>query len=250
MNYLEKMMTDIELLSAEGIRQCFENGIDPNGNYKGQSLFNLLVSGYARSHRFKECVRRFVEYGLDIQEPVLTAVLMDDAGLLKPLLNKDPRLAKDKTYTLKCAFTPLYKVTLLHICAEFNHLHCAQALIENGADINAIAGTDEYGFGGQTPLFHTVNQNDALGMDVFQLLVDHAADLSVTIRGVIWGGGYEWETFIPSVDPISYAMMGLLPQFQRKEQKIYETVAVLMKARFGTVYFPQNVPNRYLHANH
>ena len=70
--------------------------------------------------------------------------------------------------------------------------------------------------------------------------------MNITVKGLIWGKGYEWETFIPSVNPISYAMMGLLRQFQRTERHIYEVVSLLLKAKYGTTYFPNNVPNKYL----
>src|SRR5690606_3742587 len=109
------------------------------------------------------------------------------------------------------AFTPLYQATLLHICAEFNHVACAEVLVKRGADINAIAGSDEFGFGGQTPIFHTVNQNTNFGDEMMQFLLQRKADLQHTVRGLVWGKGYEWETLIPAVNPISYAMMGLLP---------------------------------------
>lgn len=79
-----------------------------------------------------------------------------------------------------------------------------------------------------------------------KFLISQNADLTLTIQGVIWGKSYEWETFIPSVNPISYAMMGLLRQFQRTEQQIYEVVSLLLKAKYGKDYFPTNVPNRYL----
>ncbi|MCH5688603.1 hypothetical protein LWM68_32735 [Niabella sp. W65] len=65
------------------------------------------------------------------------------------------------------------------------------------------------------------------------------ADLSVTVKGLVWGKGYKWETFIPSVNPISYAMMGLLPQFQRTEVQIYETINILLKAHYDISYLPQ-----------
>jgi hypothetical protein len=70
--------------------------------------------------------------------------------------------------------------------------------------------------------------------------------LDITIKGLIWGKGYEWETFIPSVNPISYAMMGLLRQFQRIEKQIYEVVSLLLKSKYGIDYFPPNIPNKYL----
>ena len=81
-----------------------------------------------------------------------------------------------------------------------------------------------------------------------KFLVSQSADLKITVKGLIWDKGYEWETFIPSVNPISYAMMGLLRQFQRPEQQIYEVVSTLLKANYGIDYFPTNVPNRYLNS--
>ena len=83
-------------------------------------------------------------------------------------------------------------------------------------------------------------------LNVMKYLIEQKADLSITIKGLIWGKGYEWETFIPSVNPISYAMMGLLRQFQRTENDIYEVVRILLKAQSGTDYFPANIPNKYL----
>jgi hypothetical protein len=67
------------------------------------------------------------------------------------------------------------------------------------------------------------------------------------VDGLIWGKGYEWETLIPAVNPISYAMMGLLRQFQRTEKDIYEVIQILMKAAYGIDYEPINIPNKYLH---
>jgi hypothetical protein len=84
-------------------------------------------------------------------------------------------------------------------------------------------------------------------MDYLQrLIVSESADLSVTIKGLIWGRGYDWETFIPAVNPISYSMMGLLPQFQRNETQIYEVVQNLFEKKYGFKYMPKNLPNKYL----
>lgn len=55
---------------------------------------------------------------------------------------------------------------------------------------------------------------------MMKYLIPQSADLTVTIKGLIWGKNYQWETFITAVTPISYAMMGLLPQFQRSEHQI------------------------------
>ncbi|WP_255485143.1 hypothetical protein HDF18_24175 [Mucilaginibacter sp. X5P1] len=105
---------------------------------------------------------------------------------------------------------------------------------------------DEYGFGGHTPIFHTVNQNNNNSAKVLDLLLENGADLSVTVKGLIWGKGYEWETFIPAVNPISYAIMGLLPQIHRKEETVAEIVSLLIKHAYGINYRMPNIPNAYL----
>jgi hypothetical protein len=112
--------------------------------------------------------------------------------------------------------------------------------------VNAAAGFDEFRFGGQTPIFHTVNQNNNASAEMMELLLEKNADLKITLLGLIWGKSYEWETLIPSVNPISYAMMGLLPQMHRNEQTISKTVSLLLKRAYGIVYTSPNVPNKYL----
>jgi hypothetical protein len=245
MEYLKKIIIAFELHSVEEIRQCFENGVDPNQLVNGKPLIYELINMYTRGPAFKKCVKVFVDYGLQFEDKLLLSVLLDDAAQLDAQLTTTTG-ALQKTYTLNGTFTPLLEVSLLHLCAEYNHLACAEVLVRHGADVNAKAGFDSHGFGGQTPIFHTVNQDANKCVDMLQFLLAHKADLTLTVKGLIWGKGYEWETFIPSVNPISYAMMGLLRQFQRTEQQIYEVVSLLLKARYGTDYYPSNVPNAYL----
>ncbi len=245
MDYLQKIITAFELHSVEGIREAFENGIHPNDNINGRPLINELINMYTRGPLFKTCIKVFTEYGLEFPDKILLAVLLDDAVLLNAQLS-DNKEALQKKYSFDCTFTPLYEVSLLHICAEYNHLSCAKILVQHGADIDAKAGLDENGFGGHPPVFHTVNQNENKCMDVMKYLIDQQADLALTVKGLVWGKGYEWETFIPAVNPISYAMMGLLRQFQRSEQQIYEVVSLLLKASYGIEYHPSNIPNKYL----
>ena len=81
---------------------------------------------------------------------------------------------------------------------------------------------------------------------MLNLLLSKSADLKHTVVGLIWGKDYEWETLIPSMNPISYAMMGLLPQMHRNEIEISKIVSLLLKAAYGTDYTSLNVPNKYL----
>lgn len=239
--------TQIELHAVEGIRQCFENGIDPNQFFQGKPLFEQLTSEYTRSPRFSNCVKAFVDFGLQFKDQALLAVLLNDSERLETLIEHDLNLVH-QTYTLRCAYTPLENATLMHFCAEFNHVSCAQVLYKYKADLNALAGTDEYGFGGQTPVFHTVNQNGNQSLEMMQFLLSKNISLDITVKGIVWGKGYSWETLIPSVNPISYAMMGVLPQMHRSEVDTNETVRLLMLAKYDIRYPVRNIPNKYLHS--
>jgi len=245
MDYLKKIITAFELHSVEEIKQCFENGVNPNQVIKGKPLIYELINMYTRGPSFKKCVKTFVDYGLDFDDKALLSVLLDDSDQLDIQLTSHKDVLLNK-YSFDCAFTPLYEVSLLHVCAEYNHLACAEILVKHGADINSKAGLDDNGFGGHTPIFHTVNQDANKCVDLLNFLLSKNADLTLTVTGLVWGKGYEWETFIPSVNPISYAMMGLLRQFQRTEKQIYEVVSLLLKAEYGIEYHPTNIPNKYL----
>ena len=245
MQKLNELVGHIELHSPEGIIECFSAGVSPNDYFRDTPLIYELTSEYTRSPRFKDCVKAFVDYGLKFDDSVLLSVLLNDTKQLDIHLRDKPD-AVSKRYSLRCAYTPLHEVTLLHICAEFNHLACAEALLRHGADMNAIAGIDEHGFGGQTAIFHTVNQNNNQSADMLHFLLSKQAELRITVPGLIWGKGYEWETLIPAVNPISYAMMGLLPQMHRDEKTISGVVTALLKYAFDISYFPGNIPNAYL----
>ncbi len=245
MDFHQKILTDIEIHSPGGIKECFENGVNPNDRYNDKPLVYELTSQYLRSPGFSECIKVFVDYGLDFDDQVLLAVLLNDADALERQIKHQP-VSIFSLYTLKSAFTPLNKASLLHICAEYNHLDCARILVKQGLNVNGKAGLDKKGFGGQTPVFHTVNQHNNNSLDMLKFLISEDADPHLTVMGLIWGKGYAWETFIPAVNPISYAIMGLLRQFQRKESDIYENVKILMNAGYGVDFLPANIPNKYL----
>jgi hypothetical protein len=245
MKALDDLIGEIELHSVAGIKKCFADGVHPNDHFNGQPLIYELTSEYTRSPRFKDCVRVFVDQGLQFDDKILLSVLLDDATSLSAHLKNSPDIVSN-AYTIRCAYTPLYKATLLHICAEFNHVACAEVLVSHGADVNAKAGVGEHGFGGQTPIFHTVNQNTNQSAEMMNFLLSRSADLNITIKGLIWGESYPWETLIPSVNPISYAMMGLLPQMHRDEKTISTIVSTLLKHAYGIDYTPGNIPNAYL----
>lgn len=121
MDHLNEIITQIELHSVESIKECFANGVNPNTIVKGEPLLHELTSEYTRSPNFKHCVKQFVDHGLQYDDKPLLSVLLDDAVTLDKYLRDDPALIAKK-YSLRAAYTPLHQVSLLHICAEFNHV--------------------------------------------------------------------------------------------------------------------------------
>jgi hypothetical protein len=236
-----------EVHSVEGIKKYFAEGGSPNDPLPdGMPVFKMMIEMYTRTPRFKDCIKAFIDAGLVFDDRALLAVFLDDARALETIVNIDQSIITKKYSQYNNTYTPLTGGTLMHFCAEYNSVACAKVLVKYGADINGKAAYDEHGFGGHTPIFHTVNQNMNNSADMLHFLLDQKADLLITVKGLIWGRGYEWETFIPSVNPLSYAMVGLLPMMHRKQQTVAEVVSLLVKHAYGIDYTPPNVPNAYL----
>jgi hypothetical protein len=81
---------------------------------------------------------------------------------------------------------------------------------------------------------------------MLHLLLKKGTDLSFTLKGSIWGKGYELETFVPAVNPLSYMVMGLLPQMHRDHLQIAENISLLIQYAYGTKFKLPNVPKEYL----
>ena len=238
----------IEIHSVEGIKEYFDNGGDPNEVIDGIPLFTTMVEMYLRSPVFKECIKLFIDQGLVFEDKALLAVLSDDAEILKEELGKNKNIVNKRYSIFNNTFTSLENSTLLHYCAEYNHPECAKVLVAHGADVNAQAGLDGNGFGGHTPIFHAVAQHNNNSIDMLHFLLENGADPLHSIKGLIWGKGYEWETFIPALNPLSYAMMGLLPQIHRDPEMIAGNISMLLKYAYGIDYELPNVPNVYLNS--
>jgi len=183
-------MHAIEVHSPEGIRQYFQEGGDPNEVHEGVSLFTNMVEMYTRTPRFQDCVNEFVRAGLQYDNQALLSVFMDNPEKLKELLQQEPNLISASYSLYNNTYTPLTGASLLHFCAEYNSIECARILVNSGANVNAPAALDEYGFRGHTPVFHTVNQNSNNSLKVLNFLLENSADLNITVKGIIWGKGY------------------------------------------------------------
>jgi len=137
-------MCDSDLLEAleehspEGIRKALADGVSTLALIKGREPINHLVEAYFRSTRFADCLQIMLNAGAVIGDPLLEAVLLDDAPKLRDLLTEKPQRRHQKLDLLG-AFTCCRGVTALHLCAEFNCVDSVRVLVENGADANAPA---------------------------------------------------------------------------------------------------------------
>lgn len=230
---------------AVEIRAVLNAGQSPTDLIQGKTPIAHLIEMYLRSANFAACLQVMLDAGATIDDPVLEALLKDDVNALRRLM-KAPGFRLERKFHLDCTFTLLQGVTALHICAEYNSLKCAKALLAAGANVNARAARDVDGFGGHTPIFHTVNSHCNYARPMMELLARAGARLDVRLKGLAWGRGFEWETVLFDVTLLSYTQCGLHKQFQRSEADIYSNLAYLYRKLHGAKAPIRNVPNRYL----
>jgi ankyrin repeat protein len=240
----ESLLIAFELHSPEQIARALDGGADAAAPIRRKPPIEWLLEMYTRSDRFPACVRLLLERGATLPDAALAPVLLNDSDGITEAVRSDAALLSRRT-SMACAFTPLDGATPLHVAAEYGHLDAARALLELGADPNARAAFDEDGLNAQTPLFHTVSSHDNRSAPIMRLLLASGARSDVALRGLTWGRGFEWETTLFDVTPVSYAQFGLLPQIHRNETEIADNVRALLESA-GRMARIRNVPNRYL----
>ena len=245
MTHHAQLLGAFESHDPDAVRDAIAAGASATEPVDGKLPIVALAEMYTRSARFADCLRALLDAGASFGDSLLEALLLDDDGGLRALLARTPA-ERDRRFQLACAYTSLAGATPLHVCAEYNRTRCARVLLDAGHPVDARADTDRQGFGGQTPLFHTVNSNRNYCRPIMELLVDEGASLDVRLRGLVWGKGFDWETTIVDVTPLSYAQCGLYSQFHRREEDVFANIALLFERRFGVGPSIQNVPNRYL----
>jgi hypothetical protein len=239
------LLLGLETHSTEKIQAAVAAGVDVNSLIGGKMPLMWLIEMYLRSPKFSDCVRCLTQAGARWSDSGLLAVLLDDGELLGSELRTNPSLIHHQV-NIRCAFTPLLGASLLHVAAEFGLVRAAAALLEAGADVEAKAAVDDYGFNGHTPIFHTVCQRANHCQPVLRLLLNCGAKTDIRLAGITWGKSFEWATTIFDATPLSYAQAGLLPQFGRDERDLYENIKLLAHAAGRVLPDELNVPNEYL----
>lgn len=230
-----------ETLNSRGFGFLDDAGV-PLTDAKGDRLAPLamVLETYSRSPAGKHAIlKRFRARGYRWADTPVMAFHCGDLDQLRIHLQSDPllyyrRYGYRDVYPpeLGCADdlrsglhgTPIDGTTLLHLSIDFDEREIFDWLLEQGADVNAASTIDEEGFGGHTPLYHTVlRQRDAY---MARRLLDHGADVHVRVnlrKYLDWREEPGWY-IARNVTPLEWAI-----QFPEKDWVNPEAVGILEK---------------------
>lgn len=160
-----------ETLASRALKWLLDHGADPRAAaHDYGSPLAMLLGTYSRNAKGKyACLGVLADAGFELPDTPAMAFHRGRMDLLEAHLERDPSLLGHR-FEPREIFppelgigqgeglhgTPVGGSTLLHLAIEYDDLDVARWLIERGADVNAKAALDADGFGGHTPLFHTV----------------------------------------------------------------------------------------------
>ena len=237
-----------ETLAPRALKWLLDHGADPHAASRDYgSPLSMLVCTYSRNTKGKHaCLEVFADAGFDLPDTPAMAFHRGRIDLLEAHLDRlpsllDQRFEESEIFPAELGIkpgdglhvTPVQGGTLLHMAIEYDDIEIAQWLIERGADVNATAMLDADGFGGHTPLFHTVVTLAAPDDAKARLLLERGANPTAraTIRKQLRDmGDLEKELMreFHDVTPIGYAS-----QFQEPAWVNDPAIAAIME-RGGT----------------
>jgi ankyrin repeat protein len=225
--YFPIIFAPCETVEPAPTKWLLEHGANPNcakpgRKYPGTAL-DYVIGTYGRSHQLSACIEVLLDAGgvTRYNAPPVLDLLRGRLDQLAEKIDADPALVHCQFPELDFGATgrrllSLRGATLLHVAAEYGNMEAAKLLLERGADVNARAGVDDSGLGGQTPIFHAVTQFGDWGLPVALLLLERGADLSLRVK---LPGHYEQPGEVVECNPLGYAV-----RFPGEENK---TIAML-----------------------
>jgi hypothetical protein len=160
-----------ETLAPRALKWLLDHGADPHvASREYGSQLTMLIGTYMRNAKGRNaCLEVLAEAGFGLPDTPAMALHRGRIDLLEAHLDRDPSLLEHRfeageIFPPELGIspgeglhgTPVAGGTLLHLAVEYDDLDVARWLIHRGADVNAKAAPDADGFGGHTPLFHTV----------------------------------------------------------------------------------------------
>jgi len=168
------VMGSCETLEASGFDFLADLGA-PLTNDRGDRLapLALVLGTYSRNPAGKHAILdSLARHGYELPDTPMMAFHRGSVAGLEAHLRRDPSLLA-RRFTLReiyppelgCSdeegrsgmhWTPIDGTTLLHLAIDFMEREVFEWLLARGADVDARAAVDAEGFGGHSPLFHTV----------------------------------------------------------------------------------------------
>ena len=207
------VMGPCETLNVAGLRFLAELNA-PFTNVDGNRLapLALLLETYARNPAGKHAILEiFAARDYELPDTPMMALHRGDLSQLEKHLRREPQLL-ERRFTLReiypaecgCAnygqsglhWTPIDRATLLHIAIDFREREIFDWLLAHGADVNACATVDRDGFGGHTPLFHTVVAGPWHETTMTRALLERGArkDIRASLRKFLdWIANPDWH---------------------------------------------------------
>jgi ankyrin repeat protein len=237
-----------EALAPRALKWLLDHGADPHvaADEYGSPLENIVCT-YSRNAKARNaCLEVLAEAGFELPDTPAMALHRGRLDLLQAHLDHDPSLLERRFQSSEIFppelgiksdeglhVTPVAGTTLLHLAIEYDDLDVARWLLDRDADPNAPAAPDADGFGGHTPLFHTVVTLAVPDDSKARLLLDRGANPNAraTIRKQLRHmGDREKEQLreFQDVTPIAYAR-----QFQEPRWVNAPALAVIAE-RGGT----------------
>lgn len=163
------VMGTCETLNVAGFDFLADLGA-PLTNERGDRLapLALVLGTYGRHPAGKHAIlESLARRGYDLPDTPIMAFHRGSVARLEAHLRRDPSLLA-RRFTLREIYppelgckdgmhwTPIDGTTLLHLAIDFAEQEIFDWLLARGADVDARAAVDADGFGGHTPMFHTV----------------------------------------------------------------------------------------------
>ena len=124
------MVTEADLLGAlevhspREIESILAAGVSPLKLIQGKRPIDCLIEGYLRSPRFVDCMSVMLAAGADVGDPLLQALLLDDALSLK-------RQIAESSSVLSRRLSPL---TAFTCCRNGQHCMSARSLTRSNVE--------------------------------------------------------------------------------------------------------------------
>ena len=160
-----------ETLAPATLRWLLAHGANPDCASRDYGTpVEMVLATYSRNAAGRQaCLEVFAEMGVALPDTPPMALHRGRLDLLEASLRQDPALlarhfSESEIYPPELGLkpgrglhvTPVAGASLLHLAVEYDDLPTATWLLDQGADPNLRAAVDDEGFGGHSPLFHTV----------------------------------------------------------------------------------------------